>query len=144
MKKCDGDHGGPRCDDPNCWNDDKLAVLTQIASQATQGPWEIDWYICRANAEDCRGQRKFKPGDELWRVPKSIGPISADENHWAGDHISIDPPDIKFLSTITPEETLKMLKLLSAVKASFLCTLPSKKLDAWSAIQDMFEEWGTY
>jgi len=22
--KCDGNHGGPRCDDPECWNDDSL------------------------------------------------------------------------------------------------------------------------
>lgn len=24
LTKCDGNHGGPRCADPECWNDDSL------------------------------------------------------------------------------------------------------------------------
>jgi len=27
--KCDGNHGGPRCADPECWNDDAQAVETE-------------------------------------------------------------------------------------------------------------------
>jgi hypothetical protein len=39
----------------------------------TPGPWEIDWYIQYSDG-----------GSVAWRVPRSIGPISADHNHWAG------------------------------------------------------------
>jgi hypothetical protein len=42
----------------------------------TPGPWKIDWYTCREG------------GKELWRVPRSIGPIYTDHNHWAGTYIT--------------------------------------------------------
>lgn len=28
--KCDGDHGGPRCADPGCWNDDPRAGMVNV------------------------------------------------------------------------------------------------------------------
>lgn len=29
--KCDGNHGGPRCGDPECWNDDYIDPLAHLA-----------------------------------------------------------------------------------------------------------------
>jgi hypothetical protein len=49
----------------------------------TPGPWTIDWYICRDN----------KSGEELWRVPRSIGPAHVDHDHWAGAYINVDEAD---------------------------------------------------
>jgi hypothetical protein len=62
----------------------------------TPGPWEIDWYICREGDE------------ELWRVPRSIGPAMVDHNHWARDHINVDKADA-YLIAAAPEllEALK-------------------------------------
>ena len=48
--------------------------------------WEIDWFICRADAKDVEWQatrhlkkgetrRVLSVGDELWRVPRAIGPL---------------------------------------------------------------------
>ena len=42
----------------------------------TPGPWNVDWYIQYSDG-----------GSEVWRVPRSIGPISADHNHWSGPHL---------------------------------------------------------
>jgi hypothetical protein len=55
-------------------------------SKHTQGPWKIDWYICR---ED---------GKELWRVPRSIGPASTDHCHWAGRYITVDEADANLIA----------------------------------------------
>lgn len=31
--KCDGNHGGPRCADPECWNDDDESFVAQLSEQ---------------------------------------------------------------------------------------------------------------
>ena len=40
-KKCDGDHGGPRCADPECWNDSKDEYGTGIEPQLTSAKAEV-------------------------------------------------------------------------------------------------------
>lgn len=45
------------------------------------GPWPIDWYICREGKK------------ELWRVPRAIGPLSVDHNHWAGNYLDVGAAD---------------------------------------------------
>lgn len=64
----------------------------------TPGPWKTDWFSCTADASDVayahsKGRTKLKVGDPLWRVPRSIGPISIDSNHWAGDHLNVSEAD---------------------------------------------------
>lgn len=76
----------------------------------------VDWFVCRADAGDVEWARaKPKPtdpdykelkrqgkhlnprnpalkiGDELWRVPLSIGPASIDRDHWSGYHLTCTP-----------------------------------------------------
>lgn len=76
-------------------------------SKHTPGPWEIDWYICRVDASDLKDpespmvRRNLKVGDELWRVPKSIGPLWIDHCHWAGYHINCEPADAHLASAAT-------------------------------------------
>jgi hypothetical protein len=68
----------------------------------TPGPWEIDWYICTADASDVKHAEKngkeMAIGDELWRVPVSIGPMTADHNHWAGWHLNADEDDARLIA----------------------------------------------
>lgn len=66
----------------------------------TPGPWDIDWYICREGKK------------ELWRVPRSIGPVSIDHNHWAGNHLNVSSADARLI-TAAPE-------LLAALKMAVL------------------------
>jgi hypothetical protein len=61
-------------------------------------PWEINWCICRADAHDVAAAKEARQegkkiavpnvGDEFWRVPLSIGPLSVEHDHWAHWHIS--------------------------------------------------------
>ena len=56
---------------------------------------EIDWYVCRASSADVAafaesGGTQVQVGDEFWRVPRRIGPVVPDSNHWAGSHLSGD------------------------------------------------------
>ena len=67
-------------------------------SKHTPGPWEIDWYICRAGNE------------ELWRVPRSIGPVYTDHNHWAGNYITADKADAHLIAAAP--DLLEALKKL--------------------------------
>ena len=55
-------------------------------SKHTPGPWTINWYICREGKK------------ELWRVPHSIGPVSTDHNHWAGNHLDVEAADAALIS----------------------------------------------
>lgn len=69
----------------------------------TPGPWETDWFSCRADASDVayarsKGRTKLKVGDPLWRVPRSIGPISIDRNHWAGGHLDVSEADARLIA----------------------------------------------
>jgi hypothetical protein len=45
-----------------------------------------------------KGRTKLKVGDPLWRVPRSIGPISIDRNHWAGDHLDVSEADARLIA----------------------------------------------
>jgi len=74
--------------------------LEKLAKAATPGRWEIDWYICR------------EAGEELWRVPISIGPIHPDENHWARDHIGTSIDDTNYIAAANPQTILAMIELL--------------------------------
>lgn len=69
----------------------------------TPGPWKIDWFSFTADASDVayersEGRTKLKVGDPLWRVPRSIGPISIDRNHWAGDHLDVSEADARLIA----------------------------------------------
>lgn len=52
----------------------------------TKGPWGVEWYVCK------------EKGKELWRVPKRIGPVSVEHNHWAGYHLDIEKEDAQLIS----------------------------------------------
>jgi hypothetical protein len=88
--------------------------LVKQAREALNGvykePWEIEWYICRADERDVqhaktrklkRGEARkdVQVGDELWRVPKSIGPIFPDHDHWSGSSLTCDVADAMFVIT---------------------------------------------
>ena len=45
-----------------------------------------------------KGRTKLKVGDPLWRVPRSIGPISIDRNHWAGGHLDVSEADARLIA----------------------------------------------
>ncbi len=47
-------------------------------------PFTIDWYNCIADTKEEAEAGNCKIGDTMWRVPKSIGPLTIDHNHWAG------------------------------------------------------------
>ena len=55
-------------------------------SKHTPGPWSIDWYVCREGKK------------ELWRVPRSIGPVHINHNHWAGNHLDISDADARLIA----------------------------------------------
>jgi hypothetical protein len=62
-------------------------------------PWKIKWFVCRADSDDVAYAktegRKLKIGDELWRVPLSIGPIEINHSHWAGEHLTCEPEEAR-------------------------------------------------
>lgn len=68
-------------------------------------PWHIDWYVCTADTDDVKYAkskgRTIKVGDELWRVPRSIGPISTNHCHWAGQHLDVSE-DEAYLAAAAP------------------------------------------
>lgn len=77
-----------------------------MTQQNNSEPWDVSWFICRADAADVeyeagrklrKGEtrRNLKVGDELWRVAQSIGPISADHCHWAGWHLGASEEDVR-------------------------------------------------
>jgi hypothetical protein len=58
-------------------------------------PWAIKWYVATVDAADLAaprepGEKPLKLGQELWRVPLSIGPFRPDHNHWASWHFDHD------------------------------------------------------
>lgn len=79
--------------------------------------WEISWYTCRANAKDvawAKSQgRTIKIGEALWKVPKSIGPLGIDHNHWAGDILDCSE-EVALIAAEAPE-MLKLLRKVSEV-----------------------------
>lgn len=73
-----------------------------MRTKHTPGPWPIDWYVCREGKE------------ELWRVPRSIGPVSVDHDHWAGNHLTLDAADAALVAA-APD----LLVALQALEALF-------------------------
>lgn len=58
MIKCDGNHGGPRCQDPECWNDSKtdlFAPVESITLEAMQTCFELskasDNWLCNDDTQ---------------------------------------------------------------------------------------------
>ena len=47
--KCDGEHGGPRCGDPECWNDDPTHLEEYRRNEAQ--------YMARVSPRPCRPHR---------------------------------------------------------------------------------------
>lgn len=85
----------------------------------TQGPWDINWYICKEGKE------------ELWRVTHSIGPISVDHNHWAGNYIDVSEEDARLISAAPDllEALLDMIsdrECLSEATINFACAAIAK------------------
>jgi hypothetical protein len=91
-------------------------------------PWEIEWYVCRADQSDVdsiiAGNKRAKVkkpvpnvGDEFWRVAKTIGPLFAENDHWAGWHISGDIQDV-VAASLTPD-TMALLERI--IRADFNC-----------------------
>lgn len=90
--------------------------------------WDINWYICRADASDveyARGKQEpdldLQVGDELWRVPQGIGPLTVEHSHWAGRYI---------------EGTEKQLRVAAAAPAmlALLRSIVAERDEAWSGI----------
>ena len=69
----------------------------------TPGPWDIVWFICRMDEKDvlharAGGNETAKAGDEMWRVPLKIGPLSAEHCHWAGTHLDCRENDAHLIA----------------------------------------------
>lgn len=81
-----------------------LTELLADREAGTGGEWVIDWFRCTADKADVDFAKKdgqaLKIGDILWSVPRSIGPISIDHNHWAGDHLDITEPDARRIARL--------------------------------------------
>lgn len=86
--------------------------MNEHTPEHTPAPWDIDWYECKTGT------------DFHWRVPKSIGPIWVEHNHWAGHYIDLEEPDA-YLIAAAPD----MLEALEAINEE-LCYGISDSLDA--------------
>jgi hypothetical protein len=89
-------------------SDDLVKQAREALNGVSKEPWEIEWYICQADVKDVqhaktrklkRGEtrRDLKVGDELWRVPTRIGPISSEHNHWSGTSLACNVADAMFV-----------------------------------------------
>lgn len=111
----------------------------------TPGPWKTDWFSCTADASDVayarsKGRTKLKVGDPLWRVPRSIGPISIDSNHWAGGHLDVSEADARLIAE-TPAMAEMLMRFDSALNCGCVpcrgdCTSDKAKAIAFDAIRD--------
>lgn len=66
-----------------------------MSTKFTPGPWAIDWYECVASSSDAKELKHegVKTGDVFWRMPKSIGPITAEHSHWGGLMLDVEAAD---------------------------------------------------
>ena len=84
-------------------------------------PYDIDWHVCRANGDDVAESKKtgkpLKLGDELWRIPRRIGPVYPDHNHWTGDCLSGEEEDF-FLMAASPVLLHTLKEVLSRCSMS--------------------------
>ena len=87
-------------------------------------PWDIDWFICRANAKDVAfAEDEGKPtpaavGDEMWRVARGIGPFSPDHDHWSGHNLG----NVGVEDVVTAAYAPVMKRLLERIdKPDFNC-----------------------
>jgi hypothetical protein len=69
----------------------------------TPGPWEIEKFVCYMDRSDAahwreNGKPNAKVGDELWWVARSIGPVCASNNHWAGDYLALSLEDARLIA----------------------------------------------
>lgn len=86
--------------------------------------WNIEWFICRRDASDVAyelsiGNPDAKVGDELWRVPKSIGPLEVSHDHWAGYHIDCEEKDAR-LAAAAPLMYEALQEMIADYDAAFL------------------------
>lgn len=97
-------------------NAEQRAALRKLAEEATPGPWEIRWYECRADREDVKAKSAKRVGDLLWRVPKQIGPISAEENHWARLHLDVSEEDSSLIAAANPQAIRELLDYIGTLE----------------------------
>ena len=129
--------GGASVRKPEAVN--KLTTLIEAAKAATPGPWEIQWYHCRASREDLDGEKVTSVGQVMWSVAKNIGPISHEHNHWAGDYVA-EPEDAKFIALANPATILELCALLEKAEAAMNSPSGRKYVEALAAIKQWKEQ----
>lgn len=95
-------------------SDDALAAIKAGLPEAADGPYEIDWYVCRADHDDAKADKKLKIGDELWRVPHSLGPVGIGHDHWSGWHLDVDQPTAEHIARLDPQTVASLIARLEA------------------------------
>jgi hypothetical protein len=97
-----------------------LDELESKAKAAGGDQWGVEWFECKADSDDVRHaatkplkngeERKLlSVGDVLWRVPKEIGPISPDHNHWAGNYLACSEEEAEFAASADPATILALV-----------------------------------
>ena len=65
----------------------------------TPGPWDIAWHECKADQTDVDALNDgTKVGDVFWRLPTSIGPITASHSHWGGILLEVNETDANLIA----------------------------------------------
>lgn len=69
-----------------------------MTTKFTPGPWEIERYECRADAEDVKARQAKKIWEIFWKFPTAIGPLMANEHHWAGMYLDVEEADARLIA----------------------------------------------